>query len=143
MKLRMFDANGMDAPWRMRAGLTEVDDAEVVSFKLNPDGSDVNQIVAASVDHYRASTWWFEPNLGSAETPAEIHLKTCVSGTNDCYGINSGSTMNQRTQENANFGRDEYWTVKLTGVDVPASTNSSYYNGLDTRLVAFVGWYED
>lgn len=148
-RMRMFNAAGMDAPWRRRATAFNVADGNTYSFKLDPDGSGTNRTIPSDVEWLRVAAWWYEPNLaldasGSPiEDPAEIRLRICKDGGSGCYVYETMDDNKARLWLGNVIGGDA-WTIYLDGVNVPASTdtNDPLY-GLQQRRVYLAFYWED
>ncbi len=142
LRARMFNAAGMDGPWRMRLFSRVIEDGELADDLLvNPDSSGVNQPLSSDVDRLRASVFWHEPNLeDSTSDYATIGARIC--GGPYCYGSGSSTDSRQRLRL-GNVVQGYAWTIKLEGYDVPDSNDSDYYSGQDKRKVYVAMYFED
>lgn len=81
LRMRVFDNAGMDGPWRTRWCERLVQPGEVLTCKAHPDSSGTNQSLDEDVDRLRMAAWWFEPNLGTEEHPANIAFGAWRNGS--------------------------------------------------------------
>jgi len=88
--MRLFNAANMDSPWGFYTSFTTVSDQTgYVDIHIqNPNGS---RYLDAEVDRLKVVTWWYEPNLGSGESPADIVMHLYRGQTTSCvnYAISS------------------------------------------------------
>ena len=143
MRMRMFNSAGMDAPWRLRWFNWVLDDSEVTTWYVNPDGSGENQPVSSDAEWFKAALWWHEPNLGTAgaEIPAEVQTKVC-KGPSSCYTHATTNPQSHRLWLGNVLG-GETWEVTVTGLNIPASTDADYYHGQQKRQMFLAFFYED
>ncbi len=143
LRMRMFNTEGMDAPWRMRLFGSTIDQGEhATNLLVNPDANGVNQPLSIDVERLRAAAFWHEPNVedGSAFT-ADISLHI-VDTTGSTYGSGNSSDHHQRIRL-GNVVGGQTWTLHLTGLDVPASNDSDYFHLQAKRKVFVAVYWED
>lgn len=141
LRMRMFNGDGMDGPWRMRLFSRVISDGEVeTDLLVNPDSSGVNQEVSADVERLKATAYWHEPNIEHANQ-AEISLAVCKASSS-CYTGSNPSDQHQRVSL-GNAVSGEEWYLKLTGLYVPKSKDSNYYHREEKRKVYVAMYFED
>ncbi len=117
MRMRKFDHDGMDGPWRARWCLRTVTMGAAISPCLaNPDGAGVNQALPQDVERLRATAFWYEPNLGSVEDPANIAFAAYRNGA-FLYQTGGTAPGEKRLREDAAGGH--LWDVRLLPWCVP------------------------
>ena len=151
LRMRLWDYNGeaMDTPWRMRYGVGTLEDGELSVLTLNPDAGGVNQTLPNAVDHFRASLWWHEPDLGSIDTPAEITFGA-YDGTHTFSDLLSQPGA-QRTYFERTAGAYTYplgasggvWELRINGLNVTASNELDYYPSEQKRTIYVAVYWED
>jgi len=143
LRMRMFTAEGMDAPWRMRMFSRVIEDGELAAdMPVNPDGLGVNQELSQDVDRLRVSCFWHEPNIeNGAAWSANIRLS--IQGSNG-YTYVSGTNADPRQHIYlGNIIQGHSWTIRLSGDDVPVSLDSNYRYLEDERKVYVAVYWED
>lgn len=138
LQMRLFEAEGMDTPWRSYAWFGHVDEDEVFEKPLREDGSGTNLDVPTDVEEFRAAMWWFEPNVGSTETPADVDFQICRDSGTGCLFANDVAPQHRRLFKDNVAG--DAWTVTITGTDIPVSTLPGYWYNEKKRGV-FVTWF--
>jgi len=126
LRMRMFNSQGMDTPWRVRIFSRTIDDGEVAKdMLLNPNSSGVNQAVPSDVDRFKATAFWHEPNVeDSAGKQASISLAVCSSSTS-CYTSGNPSDPRQRVKLGSAV-KGKKWFIQLKGLSVPKSYDKNY-----------------
>lgn len=158
LAMRRFHSSDLGVPWRARWNLENLDDADTDTFLFNPDGSGVNQSLPPnSVDTARVAAWWYEPNLGSTEDPAEITTEVCCSTAGCCthsdcttstcftYPTTNDQKRRFRIDDEGSFTvAGKAWTVTHTGDSVPAGTDDHHWTyTYQYRTVATMLYWED
>lgn len=142
LHMRMFNAAGMDSPWRMRLFSRVISDGEVESdLYLNPNSSGVNQTISTDVDRFKATAFWHEPNVEDSSGQAEISLAVC-SSSSSCYTSGNSSDPRQRVGL-GNAVQGKKWYVQLKGLSVPKSYDRNYYYKEKKRKVFVALYWED
>lgn len=78
LRMRMFNAQGMDKPSKLVLAALTVEDAEIPPpvFVRPTDTGNFNRSVPRYADTWRGVAWWHEPMLGRAEQ-AKMNFKLC------------------------------------------------------------------
>ena len=142
LRMRMFNAAGMDAPWRFRLIGRTISDGELASnLYANPDAANVNQPLSIDVKRMRTAIYWHEPNVEDATGQAEILFSICNElGT--CYGSPNEADQHQRILL-GNVVGNHTWTMHLNGLSVPDSLDINYHHLLPERKVFMAMYFED
>ena len=143
LRMRMFNAEGMDGPWRMRLFSRIVEDGELVAdMPVHPDSSGVNQPLSSDVERLRAACFWHEPNIESGIAwTADIRMS--IAGSNG-FTYYSGTDDDPRQRIYlGNAAGGHAWTLRLMGNDVPPSLDSDYHYMEDERKVYVAVYWED
>lgn len=138
--MRMFNDEGMDYPWRARWCTRTVSDGGTYTCDVNPV-SGVNQPLDTDVEWFKASAWWYEPNLGASQNPADIDFRVCLDGSG-CYTA-QGSESQVKRLWLGSAASGETLELQLVGTDVPTSTETGYYFLQKKRYVHIGMYYED
>jgi hypothetical protein len=138
MRMRAWTNTWMDAPWA----------AGVTSFVLADGNTHTMQIqsgntLPSSTDTLRVAVYWFEPNLGSTETPADIAIELCddATPTPNCYDSLSTAPGERRLIAPSPGG--SAWELHFDGVDIPASTDVDYLHNQTKRVIHVAVMHED
>ncbi len=116
LRMRMFTDDGMDSPWRARWCVRTIGQSETGTCLTNPDGGGTNQSLSSDVERLRAAAYWFEPNLGSVEDPANIAFAAYKNGGFQ-YQTAGTAPSKKRLREDA--ANDAAWEVRVIGWCVP------------------------
>lgn len=157
LAMRRFHSTDLGVPWRARWNLENLDDADTDTILFNPDGSGVNQSLSNSVDTARVAAWWYEPNLGSTEDPAEITTEVCCSTASCCthsdcttstcftYPTTNDQKRRFRIDDEGSFTvGGKAWSVTHTGDSVPAGTDDHHWTyTYQYRTVATMLYWEN
>lgn len=145
MRMRMWEPEGMDSSYRMRFGNVTLSDGGTHTVNVNPDAGGTNQAIPAAADRLRVAVWWYEPNVGSAETPATISgylIKRTTLGGIGAITYTSTDIGVQHHGTDAPSG--SFWELKLSGANIPSSTDGSDPLYLQQkRKVYWAMYYED
>ncbi len=143
LRTRMFTAEGMDGPWRMRLISRTISDGEIASdLYLNPDASDINQDLSTDVERIRATVFWHEPNIEDSVTNWATISSTICNDDGFCYGSGNSDDPRQRHRIGNAAGGKKWW-IQLNGINVPDSNDSNYHFNLDERKVYVAVYWED
>jgi len=149
LRMRMFNAAGMDAPSRTRWIIRTVSDGQTVDdILLNPNSSGVNQVLPSGVDQVKVAVWFYEPNIAQGELQtAKYKIQLCslappkLGGAEVCQGLNVRD--NSRVfLDNTSVAGLKYF-LRIEGTDVPASSESNYLNGAAARRIYIATMWED
>ncbi|MBN2800437.1 MAG: hypothetical protein JXX28_14955 [Deltaproteobacteria bacterium] len=140
LQMRLFNDQGMDAPWRARWCTRLVDDGEVTTCDVNPDSNGVNQPLPAEVSHLKAVAWWFDPGVNIYGDPAEIGMK--LTGSYYTYTA-EGSAPQVKRIHLGSAAANHAMQVRLEGLNVPRTWDTSYYFYQKQRMVHVAMYYED
>ncbi len=143
MQMRLFTDEGMDAPFGVSLVIKELVDGEVWDRDLNGGTA-----LPATADTLRATVWWFEPNVGSTESPATLETKLVRDGTvwettAPEKPISSQRLRILRPTGGATQVGSRTFTIRVEGDVVPASTHADYYSGQQKRKVHLASFWED
>jgi hypothetical protein len=142
LRMRMFNADGMDYPWRFRLIGRTISDGELASdLNTNPDAANVNQPIPADVERMRTAIYWHEPNVEDASGQAEILFYIC-NELGNCYGSPTEADQHQRILL-GNVVANHTWTIHLNGLTVPDSLDTNYHYLRDERKVFTAVYWED
>ena len=142
LRMRMFNAAGMDAPWRFRLIGRTISDGELASdLYANPDAANVNQPLSIDVKRMRTAIYWHEPNVEDASGQAEILFYIC-NELGNCYGSPNEADQHQRILL-GNVVGNHTWTMHLNGLSVPDSLDTNYHYLLPERKVFMAMYFED
>ena len=142
LRLRMFNAAGMDAPWRFRLIGRTISDGELASdLYANPDAANVNQPLSNDVERMRTAIYWHEPNVEDATGQAEILFYIC-NELGNCYASPNEADQHQRILL-GNVVGNHTWTMHLNGLSVPNSLDTNYHYLSPERKVFMATYFED
>ena len=142
LRMRMFNAAGMDAPWRFRLIGRTISDGELASnLYANPDAANVNQPLSIDVKRMRTAIYWHEPNVEDATGQAEILFYIC-NELGNCYASPDETDQHQRILL-GNVVGNHTWTMHLNGLSVPDSLDTNYHYLLGERKVFMAMYFED
>ena len=146
LTLRTFGAAGMDAPHRTRLSRFTLADGDQQVVPTNPDNG-INQVLPTDVERLEAVVWWYEPNLEclppnytGCDAPADVLVQLCEGNT--CYDSDSDAPGPRRLIAPAPAGGKQ-WEIRVTGVDVPPSSDADYHYQLDEREMHVMLMWED
>ena len=143
LRMRMWEPEGMDAPYSVFWAKRVLEDGETTSLLLNPDEARENQDIPNTVDAFKAVVWWYEPNVNYASgTPAELRTRVCDEDTSYCYTHSSGDPDAHRL----NLGSvvaDRTWRLDVTGLDIPSNLDPNDHYGQQKRDVFIAFYWED
>lgn len=141
MRMRMFTAAGMDAPWRARACSRLLADGELDTCSVNPDSAGTNTILNSDVDRFKTALWWYEPNIESTESPAEIEFSLWRDAA--LYAVDATHHVGTQRFTVPGGAGSHLWSLFIYGTSIPASSNASYYYGLQKRKIHVALYWED
>ncbi|MCK6502566.1 S8/S53 family peptidase [Myxococcota bacterium] len=143
LRMRMWEPEGMDAPYSVFWAKRVLEDGETTSLLLNPDEARENQDIPNTVDAFKAVVWWYEPNVNYASgTPTELRTRVCDEDTSYCYTHSSGDPDAHRL----NLGSvvaDRTWRLDVTGLDIPSNLDPNDHYGQQKRDVFIAFYWED
>jgi len=139
LRLRMWGADGLDAPHKTGLTRTNLDDGAMLTRGLNMDGG-TNLPLPAEVDKLTAAVWWFEPNLLQASASADILVQVC-NELNTCY--DSGSTAPEPRRVFVPSPGGHTWEVRVTGLNIPGSGRPNYLYLQTQRTIHLAYMWED
>lgn len=143
LRARMWNSQGLDAPYRARWMVTSVEDAEVVSLKANPNGAGTNLQIPAAADRLKAAVWWYEPNANDPiGEVAELQTRICDEDSSTCY-VHSSSAPDAHRLLLGSVAQEKRWRLDVTGVNVPVNLGPDVHFGEQERSVFIALYWED
>jgi len=143
LRMRLFNAQGMDTPWRMRMFSRTLDHGERAGDLLvNPNSFGRADDVPDDSETLRAAAWWHEPNIeDSTYWNAQINFQACPVSTSGCWS--SGNPADPRQRQRIDNAGGSPWRLVLDGLSVPHSLDADHYFLQPTRKVFVSMYFED
>jgi hypothetical protein len=153
LKVRMFNAIGLDGPAGYRAGSVCVGDGESVTVHIDPSGSGGPEALPTAVDLLKLVTWTYSKghdNAGSGSVggivpDVRLTLHRLVSPTLWVSDAADTSADNKKRIVKLGGVGGEAWRFSLTGVNVGANTGDDKWPTCAAgRVRVWYAWlYED
>ncbi len=144
IRMRMFNAAGMDAPWRVDWRAWTVADGETWTAPLNPDTAGANQDIPLAVDLFKAAVWWYEPNLNySGASVSEMRTRICQDGGLCTNHASTAPDAHRLQLDTGDLLPGNKWHIDVTGLDIPSNADPSDHYGEQKRDVFVAFYWED
>jgi Subtilase family len=135
LRMRLFTDEGMDAPWFWDFVYFMEDDGEIFYYPIHKINQ-TNYPVPTGTDWFRASLWWYEPNLGDAYgypvPTSSVKLSVVADDGAPSYTCSSLVPQSQRLWL-GNIIAGEPWSLRVQGLDIPPSLDEDYYHLQERR----------
>jgi hypothetical protein len=126
LHLDLLDPAHQTGAWEDRWWLVPIHADSPLVLPLGP--------VAAGARRLEVVVWWFEPNVGPDDTPAQIDLQVCAEGEACVDGGGAPGTLRALVDDPG--GRS--WSLWLDPVAIPPATPPAPNLGAQTRQLAVV-----
>jgi hypothetical protein len=141
LRLRMFNADGIDNPGAWATGSVCVDDSTTVTIGFNGGNT-----LPAAVDYIKVVAWWYDyrhdlSTDGNDFNEVHLKLQKDVSGTWTDVQVSDDHDNRQRVYSGTSVGGSA-WRFRLRGEDVN-TLNTDYGCGVDSVKVYWASLWED
>lgn len=148
LRMRLFDEEGMDAPWDWGFTYWVEDHGELFVLPINYDEVDEeNDPVPSTVDWFRAALWFHEPNLMKDQfddpiPTSSVRLLARADDGAPTYACSSLVPQSQRLWL-GNVVGGEAWSLRVQGLSIPASVDEDYFYNQQKRGMYLSYYWED